>query len=161
MEVFVGILVLAMMIVLYYMGISFFGAIEHISSQNKKYMGKKPPALVENSNIIIQIKHRNPVAIIVLSIITLGIYAIYWTVKTKEEMNSLGASIPTAWLIIVPLANIYFAYRYMEGFSVYVKKDNHPILWFFFHLIIAPIAMIFIQIELNKYAGGQQNGGNV
>ncbi|MFZ2500540.1 MAG: DUF4234 domain-containing protein [Minisyncoccia bacterium] len=98
-----------------------------------------------------QIKHRDPVAIIILSIITFCIYAIYWTVKTKEEINSLGAKIPTAWLIIIPLVNIYFFYRYAEGFSIFVKKDNSPILWFLLYLVISPVAMILVQIELNKY----------
>jgi len=102
----------------------------------------------------VTIKHRSPVAVIILSIITFGLYALYWTVKTKGEINSLGAKIPTAWLIIVPIANIYFCYRYMEGFSVYAKKDNNPILWFLLYLVIAPVAMIFVQIELNKLAGG-------
>ena len=94
---------------------------------------------------------RSPIVIIVLSIITFGIYAIYWVVKTKEEINSLGAKIPTAWLMIIPIVNIYFFYRYAEGFSIFVKKDNSPILWFLLYLVIAPVAMILIQIELNKY----------
>jgi len=48
--------------------------------------------------------------------------------------------------------NWYFAYRYSEGFSIYVKKDNTPILWFLLWFIIAPVAMILTQIELNKLA---------
>ncbi|MEN9561017.1 MAG: hypothetical protein RIQ56_290 [Candidatus Parcubacteria bacterium] len=100
------------------------------------------------------IKHRSPVAIIIFSFITFGIYALYWAVKTKEEINSLGAQIPTAWLIIIPIVNLYFFYKYAEGFAVYVKKDNTPLLWFLLYLVIAPVAMIFVQIELNKYIGG-------
>ncbi len=98
------------------------------------------------------IKQRDPVAIIILSIITFGIYALYWTVKTKGEINNLGASIPTAWLFVIPIVNIYFAYKYAEGFSVYVKKDNNTILWFLLYLVIAPVAMILVQMELNKLA---------
>jgi hypothetical protein len=99
-----------------------------------------------------KITKRSPVAVIILSIITFGIYAIYWTVVTKREINGLGASIPTSWLIIVPIANIYFFYKFSEGFSLYVKKDNNAILWFLLWLVIAPVAMIIIQIELNKFA---------
>jgi hypothetical protein len=99
-----------------------------------------------------KIKARNPVGIIILSIITFGIYALYWIVKTKGEINSLGGRIPTAWLVIVPIANIYFFYRYAESFSTYVKKDNSPILWFLLFLVIAPVAMILVQIELNGHA---------
>lgn len=64
----------------------------------------------------------------------------------------MGAQIPTAWLLIIPIVNIYFAYKYSEGFSMYVKKDNSPILWFLLYLVIAPVAMILVQIELNKHA---------
>ena len=99
------------------------------------------------------IKHRSPVAVIILSIITFGIYALVWTVKTKGEINRLGGKIPTAWLVIIPLANIYFWYKYSEGFSENVKKDNSPILWFLLFIVISPVAMILVQMELNKYAG--------
>ncbi len=99
-----------------------------------------------------QIKHRSPVAIIILTIITFGIYAIVWTVKTKNEINSLGARIPTAWLLIIPIANLYFWYKYCEGFSTQVKKDNNTILWFLLFIVICPVAMILVQIDLNKLA---------
>ena len=98
------------------------------------------------------VKYRNPVLIVVLTIITFGIYGIYWTVKTKEEINGLGAEIPTAWLLIVPIANLYFAYKYAEGFSNNAKKDNNAILWFLLYFFVAPIAMILVQVELNKLA---------
>lgn len=91
-------------------------------------------------------------AIIIFSIITFGIYSIVWTVKTKNELNSLGGQIPTAWLIIVPIANIYFWYKYAEAFSLNVKKDNNTILWFLLMLVISPVFMILVQIDLNKLA---------
>lgn len=102
--------------------------------------------------MITTIKKRSPAFVIIISIITFGIYALYWLVKTKGEMNSLGADIPTAWLIIVPIANIYFMYKYCEGFSNYVKKDNNAILWFLIYLFISPLVMIIVQMELNKLA---------
>ena len=99
-----------------------------------------------------QTTYRNPVVIIILSIITFGLYAIYWVVQTKREINNFGGTIPTAWLVLIPIVNIYFFYRYAEDFSLFVKKDNSPILWFLLYLVIAPVAMILIQIELNKHA---------
>lgn len=74
------------------------------------------------------IQKRNIVAVYLFSIITLGIYGIYWEVKTKDEINSLGGEIPTAWLIIVPIANIYWLYKYADSFSNKVKKDKNGIL---------------------------------
>lgn len=99
-----------------------------------------------------EIKKRDVVLVYVFSFLTLGIYAIYWIVKTKEEINSLGADIPTAWLIIIPIANLYFIYKYCEGFSLKVKKDNNPILWFILYILIGIIMPAIVQTELNKLA---------
>ena len=74
------------------------------------------------------VKHRNVFLVYLFSIITFGIYAIYWSVSTKNEINTLGAQIPTAWLIIVPIANIYWAYKYCEGFAQNVKNRQESVI---------------------------------
>jgi len=99
------------------------------------------------------IKKRNPALVIIFSIITLGIYLIYWFVKTKEEIKSLGAQIPTAWFIIVPIANAYLLYRYCEGFSDFVKKDKMGVVWFLLSVTLFPVFPVIVQTELNKLAG--------
>lgn len=103
-----------------------------------------------------EIEERNIVLVYVFSIITFGIYAIYWLVKTKGEINSLGGDIPTAWLIIVPIANLYFIYKYCEAFSLYVKKDDNAILWFILYVLVGIIMPAIVQSELNKIARGEK-----
>lgn len=93
-------------------------------------------------------------AVYLLTIITFGIYGIYWEVKTKEEINSLGADIPTAWLLIIPIANIYWLYKYAEGYSNVVKKDTNGILWFIVFWLITIIMPAIVQSDLNKIADG-------
>jgi hypothetical protein len=95
---------------------------------------------------------RNIALIYVLMIVTFGIYALYWCVKTKGEINALGGKIPTAWLIIIPIANIYWIWRYCEDFGIYVKKDNNGVLWFILYVLIGIIMPAIVQGELNKYA---------
>ena len=87
-----------------------------------------------------------------LIIFTFGLYQLYWYVKTKQEINGLGAQIPTAWLLIVPIANIYWNYKYCEGFSEFVKKDNNTILWFLVMFFVPIIIPAIVQSELNKLA---------
>ena len=60
-------------------------------------------------------QQRSVVKLIVLSIITLGIYAIVWMVSTKNEMNQKGAGIPTAWLALVPIVGFWWTWRYCAG----------------------------------------------
>ena len=82
------------------------------------------------------VKHRNIFLVYLFSIITLGIYAIYWVVSTKNEINSFGAKIPTAWLIIVPIANLYWMYN--------------TLLWFILSVLVGIIMPAIVQSELNK-----------
>jgi hypothetical protein len=98
------------------------------------------------------IKRRSPVAVVIFSIITLGIYLIYWIVATKEEMKSLGAEIPSAWLLIVPIGNMYLLYKYCEGFSDHVKKDKMGVVWTLLAFSCFPAVLVIIQVELNKLA---------
>ena len=100
------------------------------------------------------IKDRNPILVLILSIITFGIYSLYWFIVTKDEINDLGASIPTAILIIIPIANIYFIYKYAEGFTKYVEKEDSTLLWFLLLWVIGIIGMPLVQIKLNKLAHG-------
>jgi hypothetical protein len=72
--------------------------------------------------------------------------------KTKHEINDLGAHIPTSILIFIPIANIYWLYRYSEGFSTYVKRDSNPLLCFIVFFLIEPVMPAIVQSELNRVA---------
>ncbi len=86
--------------------------------------------------------------------LTLGIYFLYWEITTKNEMNSeLDANIPTAWLIIIPIANIYWLYKYTEGFVTKAKGDTDTGLWFILFWLVGGIIMPYVvQRELNTLA---------
>lgn len=98
------------------------------------------------------IQKRDIVVVYLLTIITFGIYGIYWEVKTKEEINSLGGDIPTAWLLIIPIANIYWLYKYADAYSRKVKRDNNGVLWFIVFWLITIIMPAIVQSDLNKIA---------
>ena len=52
-------------------------------------------------------KKRNPWFVAIISLITSGIYEIYWLVSTKNEMNKKGAQIPSIWLVFAPLLGLF------------------------------------------------------
>ncbi len=60
-------------------------------------------------------KHRNPLAVFFLSLITLGIYALVWHVKTKGELTKLGADITYELVADRPFANLYWIWKYSQG----------------------------------------------
>jgi hypothetical protein len=98
-------------------------------------------------------KHRNPFAVVVLSIITFGIYALVWQVKTKNEMNKLGAQIPTAWLIIIPFVNIWWLWKYSEGVEKVTNGKLSGILAFILQFLLSIVGMAIIQNEYNQVGG--------
>lgn len=50
-------------------------------------------------------KHRNVMTVLFLSIITLGIYDLYWLVQVKKELNAkTNEHVPSIWLLFAPMA---------------------------------------------------------
>jgi hypothetical protein len=90
---------------------------------------------------------RRSIGILYLNIIlTLGIYYIYWQYKTKNEMNEVfNGNIPTYWLIIIPIANIYWLYKYTECFVTKVKGDDDEVLWFLIFWLVGIIMPWIVQ----------------
>lgn len=70
------------------------------------------------SQKILGIKKRNHILVLIFSIVTFGIYHIYWLIKTRKEINSCGASIPNAWLLIIPIVNLYFFINMPKDFLI-------------------------------------------
>jgi len=95
---------------------------------------------------------RSPAAVFVLSIITLGIYALYWLVRTKTEMNSNGASIPTAWYLIIPLANIWWYWKFSQGVEEVTHKGMSAGVAFLMLWLLPIIGSAIIQSTLNEAA---------
>ncbi len=102
-------------------------------------------------------KHRDPVMVAILSVITLGIYVIVWYVKTKNEMNAQGAAIPTAWLIIFPIISLYWLWKYCEGLELVNNKQLNGGTYFLivflawhFGFLASIVVIAVIQSSLNK-----------
>lgn len=99
-------------------------------------------------------KKRNPAAVLLLPFVTFGIYNLVWFVKTKNEMNKLGAEIPTAWLIIIPFVNIYWMYKYSVGVDHVTGGKMSAVLAFILLWILGPIGSCIVQVDFNKVADG-------
>ena len=95
-------------------------------------------------------KKRNPIAVLLLPFITFGIYAIVWMVKTKDEMVAKGAEIPTAWLIIIPIVNIWWEWKYCAGVEKVTGGKMSGVLAFILLFLLGSIGAAIIQDSFNK-----------
>lgn len=95
-------------------------------------------------------KYRSIAAPLLLPLITFGIYALVWQVKTKNEMNNSGMAIPTAWLLIVPIANIIWLWKYSVGVEMFTRRGigRHGAFWLMF--LLGSIGSAIVQHEFNK-----------
>lgn len=102
-------------------------------------------------------KNRNPLAVFFLPFVTFGIYMLYWLVKTKGEMNGRGADIPTAWLVIVPLVNIWWLWKYSEGVEKTTSGKMSGVLAFILLWLLGSIGAAIVQNSFNE-VGQAQSG---
>ncbi len=103
-------------------------------------------------------KQRSPAAVFLLSLITFGIYALVWEVKTKGELNRLGADIPTAWLLIVPLGNLYWIWKYCQGVEKVSNGQTSAVLALILMLLLSIVGLAILQSEFNKIGEAQPAG---
>ena len=93
---------------------------------------------------------RSVAAVIILTIVTFGIYGIVWFVKTKGEMVKHGADIPTAWLLIVPIASIYWMWKWSGGVEHVTRGKQQQVIAFILVFVLGLIGMAIVQSWLNK-----------
>lgn len=71
-------------------------------------------------------KKRNPLAVAFFSIITLGIYDIYWLLKTKNILNKeTQVHVPSIWLIIAPLLLSIVSFIAFVGYSANTNINSN------------------------------------
>jgi hypothetical protein len=109
----------------------------------------------------IPIFKNEPFIVLILGIITCGIYLIYWNIKTAQVLNAVAEK----EIISQPIAifagccfpvNIYFYYLAgKDGLPVLAEKTNQPkndqtLLLLILGLIFPMVAAMIVQGEINK-----------
>lgn len=94
--------------------------------------------------------NRSVVAVILLTFITFGFYHLYWYVATKDEMNAQGANIPTAWLLIIPIANIYWLWKWSEGVEHVTRGKMSAGVSFLLIFLLSLIGTAILQSTFNN-----------
>jgi len=95
-------------------------------------------------------RQQNPLSVFLLSLVTFGIYPLFWLARTRGEMVRKGADIPTTFLIIIPLANLYYIWKWSQGVE---HVTNGKMQWFvalLLEMLLGYIGMAVIQDIFNK-----------
>ena len=125
-------------------------------------------------------KIRNPLGVIGLSIITLGIYGIFWYYYANKELAEIGKAhnsdecgdspgtsvlaVTLGAFIIVPA--FVSAYKFCQRLSAAERLSGaapgmEPGLLFVLYVFISPVASYIAQANLNKVLQAQASGPGV
>lgn len=96
---------------------------------------------------------RNPIIVLLLTLVTVGIYGIYWMVKSNEELNAKfndGWKPSTVFVVVFSLIFSYFyhAYWMIRNGARFGKTGPAAVL-----AILLPVfSMAYMQHLMNKEA---------
>ena len=93
-------------------------------------------------------QQRSAASVFWLGVFTGGLYLVYWAAQTKGELVKAGGDVPTAWLLIVPVANIWWLWKYAEA-TEHVTSGKLGKVFVFAMLIIATVGAPVLQAKYN------------
>lgn len=102
---------------------------------------------------------RSIAAVVILTLVTFGFYGIYWYVSTKDEMVAQGANVPTGWLVIIPVASIYWKWKWAQGVEHVSRGKMSAGVAFLMVFLLNLIGMAIVQSTFNEIAEEQESGG--
>ncbi len=109
-----------------------------------------------------EIKQRGVAAAIILSIVTIGIYGIYWFIKLTDETNALakpehkttsGGKAFLLTLVTFGIYGIYWAYKMGQKMGDMNGGNDQSVVFLLLSLFgLSIVAYAMAQSELNRHA---------
>jgi len=100
------------------------------------------------------VKERNPILVILFTMITCGIYALYWYFATSKELNEKGALETSAGMMLlymfIPILNFIAMWKYAKAIEALSKGEKGAGMLFVIALVFAPAFFYMAQSEAEQ-----------
>jgi nicotinamide riboside transporter PnuC len=98
---------------------------------------------------------------VLFTVLTLGIYSLYWWYRTNEQLDAgtsaeISPGLRTIGLLI-PIYNLIVIWRFSN--DVTAVTDQEGLLLFLAFLVFAPIVWYLVQTGINEIAEAASTGG--
>ena len=101
-------------------------------------------------------ENRSPTSVLLLGIVTLGLYGLVWLNKTRNEMVAQGADIKATWMVLVPIVGLIWALKYSQGVAKVTNGAMGTGMAFILLMFAGPIGGAIMQGEFNKVAAAPE-----
>ena len=94
-----------------------------------------------------QLVRRSAVAVLLLPLITFGIYSIVWCAKTRGEVNRAGAAAMTTWWLLCPFGAFWYFWSLAKGINAVTglgTGGNYALM-----LLLGNIGQAIVQARMN------------
>ncbi len=96
-------------------------------------------------------KKRSIGKMLLLTIVTIGIYRLYWFIKTRAEMKSIAnVDIPTPWIFAIPFFGYVFGIGLLVVSTDSYRGSNPVALLVFYGILFA--SFLIIALWLWRYS---------
>jgi cytochrome bd-type quinol oxidase subunit 2 len=106
-------------------------------------------------------KQRSVPLVIILSLVTFGIYGIIWYVMTRNELKEKGIETVHPLLVLVPFVGglifIYFLWQYSAGVEKVTNGKYSQVVAFLLLVLIGFIGIGLVQNAYNEIGTGNNN----
>lgn len=103
---------------------------------------------------------RRPLIVVALTLVTLGIYGVYWFYTTSRDMITVSGrdSHSVLWTLglFVPMIDLLVLWRFSRTYSS-ITGAQKPLPVFLLWLVFFPAAQYVVQKGLNTAAGDATN----
>ncbi len=89
---------------------------------------------------------------VVLTVVTLGLYTLYWSYSTAKQLDRGTTESLMPILAIIPLVNIVAVWQISSASEA--VTDQSKVIVFLLFIVFAPISWYWVQSGLNAAAAG-------
>lgn len=94
--------------------------------------------------------HESPVKIVLLTMVTCGIYAIFYFYKSAEELNARGAEVPSFIWIFIPVLSLLWTWKWAQGVEKVTGGQLSAVMTLVYLMFLGPIGQYLVQSKLNQ-----------
>jgi OPA family glycerol-3-phosphate transporter-like MFS transporter len=92
-----------------------------------------------------------PFTVFYLSILTFGVFQLAWFIQTKAKLNRSGANLPPTWMVLIPVVNLSWLWRFAQAVSATTNGVHSAAGTFLLLTFLGPLGTAITHQRLHRF----------